>query len=149
MIAIREDFWSKLVFIRSSSIQDGNLEQFSGFLHQDYALLEISSEQVLFVHGNKIGLDANLAQKVGVEVAVIQAKKELIATSRSWLPKLTDETHLVIGHLHIRFYNERFRVYGLGHWLKKGNPYHQKVVLVLNSLNNLDMIRLISCKEII
>lgn len=130
-------------------VHEQRRKQFSGFLHQDYALLELGSEQVLLIHGNKIGLDANLTKKVGLEVATIQAKKELIVNGRSWLPKITDETHLVIGHLHIRFYNERFRVYGLGHWLKKDNPYHQKVVLVLNSLNNLDMIRLIPCKEII
>jgi len=33
--------------------------------------------------------------------------------------------------------------------LKKGNPYHQKVVMILNSLNILDMIRLIPFDEII
>ena len=147
--ALQEGFWSKLVFVRSSSIHDGNLEQFSGFLHQDYVYIETNTDQVLFVHGNKIGIDSNLANRIGIEVSAIQTKKELVKTGRSWLPKISEATHLVIGHLHYRFYNERFRVYGLGHWLKKGNPYHQKVVMILNSLNILDMIRLIPFDEII
>ena len=37
--ALKEGFWSKMVFIRSSSIHDGNLEEFSGFLHQDLRLI--------------------------------------------------------------------------------------------------------------
>jgi len=146
--AIKEGFWSKLVFIRSSSIHDGNLEQFSGFLHQDYAQVEINSEQVLFVHGNKIGMDANLAKKIGVEVAAIQAKKELIKSGRSWLPSITEEMHLIIGHLHQRFYNERFRVYGLGHWLQKGILYHQKCVMVIDGTKSLDEIKMYTFDEI-
>ena len=140
--ALLEGFWEKLVFIRSSTIHDGNLEQFSGFLHQDYAQIEINNQQILFVHGNKIGLDSNLAKKTRIEVAAIQAKKELIKNARSWLPKIFDETHLVIGHLHHRFYNERFRVYGLGHWLMKGKPYHQKCIMILDSTKGLDTIRI-------
>ncbi len=140
--AIQEGYWSKLVFVRSSSIHDGNLEQFSGFLHQDYVYIETKTEQVLFVHGNKIGIDAKLAKNIGIEVAAIQAKKELIKTGRSWLPKITEVTHLVIGHLHHRFYNERFRVYGLGHWLKKGNTYHQKCIMIIDPSKDLDEIKL-------
>ncbi len=140
--AIQEGYWSKLVFIRSSSIHDGNLEQFSGFLHQDYVYIESKTEQVLFVHGNKIGIDAKLANSTSIEVAAIQAKKELIKTGRSWLPDITEGTHLVIGHLHHRFYNERFRVYGLGHWLKKGKERHQKILMIIDSAKELDEIKL-------
>lgn len=141
-LAIREGFWTKLVLIRSSSIHDGNLDQFSGFLHQDYALLEIGSEQVLFVHGNKIGIDPAIVQSASPELAAQQAKKNLIKPGRQWLPCISTDTHLVIGHLHYRFFNERYRVYGLGHWLKKGKERHQKCYLVLDSTNNLDKLQL-------
>lgn len=105
-----------LVFlIRSSFIHDGNLEQFTGFLHQDYVQVEIGSEQILFVHGNKVGIDANVVKSDGVENVAINTKRELIKTSSSWLPDVFPETHLVFGHLHNRFYNKRFRVYSLGH----------------------------------
>ncbi len=141
--AIEEGVWSKLVLIRSSSIHDGIHDLFTGFLHQDYALLEIGSEQVLFVHGNKIGLNPHLANIKGPEVAAIQAKRELIKNDgRSWLPTITEETHLVLGHLHHRFYNERFRVYGIGHWLQKGSPRHQRCFLLLDPTNSLDTIQL-------
>ena len=141
-LAIREGFWTKLVLIRSSSIHDGNLDQFSGFLHQDYALLEIGSEQVLFVHGNKIGIDPALVKISSPEVAAQQVKKDLVKHGRLWLPTITSNTHLVIGHLHYRFFNERHRVYGLGHWMKIGKERHQKCLMIIDSTNEYDTIHL-------
>jgi len=146
--ALKEGFWSKLVFIRSSSIHDGNLEQFSGFLHQDYAQFEIGSEQVLFVHGNKVGINSTVVKSNGAERAAIQAKKDLIKYGRSWLPEITKETHLVFGHLHTRFYNERFRVYGLGHWTRKGASFDQQCVMVLSSCFP-DILKLFSNKDLL
>lgn len=146
--ALKEGFWSKLVFIRSSTIHDGNLEQFSGFLHQDYTQFEIGSERVLFVHGNKVGINSAIVRNVGAERAAIQAKKDLIQHGRSWLPEITKETHLVFGHLHTRFYNERFRVYGLGHWTRKGASFDQQCVMVLSSCFS-DTLRLFSYKDLI
>jgi len=123
--------------------QDNQFQLYSIMIRkQDFVHVEIGSEQVLFVHGNKIGVNSNLAKKTGVELAIIQAKKELIKNGRSWLPKVTEDTHLVVGHLHFRFYNEWFRVYGLGHWLMKGTPYHQKCIMVLNPTKGLDTIRI-------
>lgn len=61
---------------------------------------------------------------------------------RGWLPQITKETHLVIGHLHQRFYNERIRVYGLGHWTSKGSKYHQKCYLKLDSTSTVDCLTL-------
>ncbi|MGC9778324.1 MAG: DEAD/DEAH box helicase [Candidatus Heimdallarchaeota archaeon] len=141
-LAIKEGFWTKLVLIRSSSIHDGNLDQFSGFLHQDYALLEIGSKQVLFVHGNKIGINPAIVKSDAPEVAAQQAKKDLVKHGRLWLPTITSDTHLVIGHLHYRFYNERYRVYGLGYWMKKGKERHQKCLMIIDSTNELDTIQL-------
>jgi len=132
-MAIKEGFWSKLVLIRSSSIHDGNLEEFTGFLHQDYVEVEVGSEHVVFVHGNKVGLDASIIKDKGVESAALHAKQMLISDGRLWLPDIRSETHLVFGHLHTRFYNERYRVYGLGHWTRKGNPYHQQCIMILSS----------------
>jgi len=140
--ALKEGFWSKMVFIRSSSIHDGNLEEFSGFLHQDNVELEINSEHVLFVHGNKIGLNPSIAKSVSIEKAVIEAKRELVKKGRSWLPDVFAETHFVVGHLHNRFYHERFRVYGLGHWLNKGASYHQKCFMLIDPTNKIDTIQL-------
>ncbi len=131
-LAMKEGFWSKLVFIRSSSIHDGNLEQFTDFLHQDYAEVEVGSEQVLFVHGNKVGVDASIVKSKGAEIAAQQAKRKLIEKGRIWLPDILPETHLVFGHLHTRFYNERDRVYGLGHWTSKGALYHQRCFMILD-----------------
>ena len=146
--AIKEGFWSKLVFIRSSSIHDGNLEQFSGFPHQDYVQVEINSDEVLFVHGNKVGIDPKAVNNDGAVKAAMDAKKELIRKGRSWLPDISAETHLVFGHLHSRFYDERFKVYGLGHWTSKGTLYHQKCLMILDSSNTLDEIQLHSYAKI-
>ncbi|MBN1329167.1 MAG: DEAD/DEAH box helicase [Candidatus Heimdallarchaeota archaeon] len=145
--AIREGFLSKLVFIRSSTIHDGNLEHFSGFLHQDYAQFEIGSERVLFVHGNKIGINPTIVKSLGAERAAQQAKQDLIKFGRIWLPDVTAETHLVIGHLHTRFYNERSRVYGIGHWTCIGSPYDQQTVMILDSSYQ-DTLKLFKYKEI-
>ncbi len=100
-LALKEGFWSKLVLIRSSSIHDGNLEQFTGFLHQDYVEVEIGSEQVLFVHGNRIGINPALVNKTNIGKAVFEAKKNLIKFDKIWLPAITEETHLVVGHVHL------------------------------------------------
>ena len=142
-MAIREGFWSKLVLIRSSSIHDGNLEQFTGVLHQDYVEVEIGSEQVLFVHGNRIGINPSLVDKTSIGKAVFEAKKALIKPGKIWLPDILPETHLVIGHVHLRFYNERFRVYGSGHWTKKGDPYNQRCMIILDP-NSLDVPKIVS-----
>ena len=141
-LAIKEGFWTKLVLIRSSSIHDGNLDQFSGFLHQDYALLENGSEQVLFVHGNKIGIDPAIVKSGSPEIAAQQAKKDLVKHGRQWLPNISSDIHLVIGHLHYRFFNERIRVYGLGHWTSKGKERHQKCFMIIDSTNELDSLQL-------
>jgi ATP-dependent helicase YprA (DUF1998 family)/predicted phosphodiesterase len=146
-LALQEGFWSKLVFIRSSSIHDGNLEQFSGLLHEDYARFELGSEQVLFVHGNKVGINTTTMKENSMEPTAIKSKRELVERGRSWLPTITPETHLVFGHLHTRFYNERFRVYGLGHWTVKGAPYHHQCVMILDS-SFFDTLRLFSYKEL-
>ncbi|MBN1330510.1 MAG: DEAD/DEAH box helicase [Candidatus Heimdallarchaeota archaeon] len=146
-LAVGEGFWSKLVFIRSSSIHDANIEHSANALYLDYALVETSVGEVLFVHGNKIGLDPGELKITTAEQAAIEAKNKLIQTGRSWLPRITKETHLVIGHLHKRFYNERWRVYGLGHWTNKGDKFHQKSFLTINSMKNNDMISLSKYKE--
>ncbi|HUT82562.1 MAG TPA: DEAD/DEAH box helicase, partial [Candidatus Bathyarchaeia archaeon] len=119
-LALKEGFWSKLVFIRSSTIHDANIEQCTNALYLDYVLVEIPAGDVLFVHGNKIGIDPGKVKASSAEQAAIEAKNRLIQSGRDWLPPINKETHLVIGHLHERFYNERWRVYGLGHWTRKG-----------------------------
>ncbi|MBN1330544.1 MAG: DEAD/DEAH box helicase [Candidatus Heimdallarchaeota archaeon] len=143
-LAHKEGFWSKLVFIKSSSIHDANIEQTASALYLDYALLETPVGEVLIVHGNKIGIDPGEVKTTTAEQAVIEAKNKLIQIGRSWLPRVTKETHLVIGHLHERFYNERWRVYGLGHWTEKGNTYHQKCLLIINCKEKYDIIKLLS-----
>ena len=86
--------------------------------------------------------------KTNEEGAIIVAKGKLIAKSkltgkaRNWLPKITKETHLVIGHLHKRFFNERYRVYGLGHWTKKGKKFDKKCYLIIDSSNTLNELQL-------
>ncbi len=145
--AISEGFWSKLVLIRSSTIHDAALANFANIQQQDYAWIETEAGEALFVHGNKIGIDPNDVEETNEEGATIVAKGKLVAKSklvgkaRSWLPKITKETHLVIGHLHKRFYNERFRVYGLGHWTMKGKKRDQKCYLIIDSSNTLNEIQ--------
>jgi len=141
-IALKEGFWSKLVFIRSSTIHDATIDQSTTALYLDYALIETSVGEVLFIHGNKIGLDPEIVNLASAEQAAIKAKTKLIQMGREWLPRITKETHLVIGHLHQRFYNERFRVYGLGHWTHKGNKYHQKCYLKLDNTSTFDSLAL-------
>ncbi|MBN1329115.1 MAG: DUF1998 domain-containing protein [Candidatus Heimdallarchaeota archaeon] len=141
-LALKEGFWSKLVFIRSSSIHDANIEQAASALYLDYVLIETPAGEVLFVHGNKIGIDPGEVKISTAEQAAIEAKNKLIQIGRSWLPRVTKETHLVIGHLHERFYNERWRVYGLGHWTKKGSDYHQKCLMVIEPTKTHNVIRL-------
>jgi len=146
--AINEGFWPKLVFIRSSSIHDANIEQNASALYMDYVLIESKQEDVLFVHGNKIGIVSSEVKSTNAEQVVIETKNKLIQIGREWLPKISKETHLVIGHLHERFYNERWRVYGLGHWTKKGNPYHQKCLLIIDSKEKYDCIKLKSYNQL-
>lgn len=144
-LAISKGFWSKLVLIRSSTIHDAALAYFANILQQDYAWIETAAGEVLFVHGNKIGIDPKKVQETNEEGATIAAKRALIKQGRSWLPNITEETHIVIGHLHHRFYNERFRVYGLGHWLKKGKERrHQKCFMIIDSTNELDVLQLLT-----
>jgi len=146
--AISEGFWSKLILIRSSTIHDAALANFANIQQQDYAQIETEAGEVLFVHGNKIGIDPNDVVKTNEEGAIIVAKGKLIAKSkltgkaRNWLPKITKETHLVIGHLHKRFFNERYRVYGLGHWTKKGKKFDKKCYLIIDSSNTLNELQL-------
>ena len=146
--AISEGFWSKLILIRSSTIHDATLANFANIQQQDYARIETEAGELLFVHGNKIGIDPNDVVKTNEEGATIVAKGKLIAKSkltgkaRSWLPKITKETHLVIGHLHKRFFNERYRVYGLGHWTKKGKKFDKKCYLIIDSSNTLNELQL-------
>ena len=97
---------------------------------------------MLFVHGNKIGLNPSIVKNVSIEQAVIEAKRALVKNGRSWLPAIFAEIHFVVGHLHSRFYHERFRVYGLGHWLSKGVPYHQKCFMLIDPANKIDTIQL-------
>ncbi len=142
-VAICEGFWSKLVLIRSSTIHDATLAYFANILQQDYAWLETAAGEVLIVHGNKIGIDPKEVKRTNEEGATIIAKRKLISDGRSRLPKkITQETHLVIGHFHKRFYNEKERVYGLGHWTKKGKRYDQKCVLVITPTETMDTLRL-------
>ncbi|MBN1329942.1 MAG: hypothetical protein JXA54_10760 [Candidatus Heimdallarchaeota archaeon] len=130
-LALKEGFWSKLVFIRSSTIHDANIEQCTNALYLDYVLVEIPAGDVLFVHGNKIGIDPSVVKTSSPEQAAIEAKNRLIQTGREWLPPINKETHLVVGYLHERFYNKQWRVYGLAHWTKKRNPYYQKYIIIL------------------
>jgi len=97
---------------------------------------------VLFVHGNKIGINPADVKKTNEEGATIVAKGKLVDKGRSWLPKITKETHLVIGHLHKRFYNEKYRVYGIGHWTKKGKKFDKKCYLIIDSSNTLNELQL-------
>ncbi len=107
----------------------------------------MGSDEILFVHGNKVGINTTTVKENSIEPAAIKSKRELVERGRSWLPTITPETHLVYGHLHTRFYNERFRVYGLGHWTAKGAPYHQQCVMILDS-SFFDTLRLFSYKEL-
>lgn len=141
--AIREGFWSKLVLVRSSTIHDAALANFANIMQQDYARIETSAGEVLFVHGNKIGIDPKVVAERKAKGATIDAKWKLISKEgRRRLPKITKETHLVIGHLHERFFNEENRVYGLGHWTRKGIEYHQKCLMIIDSEDSKDVIKL-------
>ncbi|MGC9778201.1 MAG: DEAD/DEAH box helicase [Candidatus Heimdallarchaeota archaeon] len=140
--AIKEGFWSKLVLVRSSTIHDAALANFGNIMQQDYAWIETAAGEVLFVHGNKIGIDPKVVAERKAKGATIEAKWGLIDEGRRRLPKITKETHLVIGHLHERFFDEENRVYGLGHWTRKGNEYHQKCLMIINTDDALDTLKL-------
>jgi len=152
--AIREGFWSKLVLVRSSTIHDSALANFANIMQQDYAWLETAAGEVLFVHGIKIGINPNDVKQTNAEGATIVAKGKLTSRgdrqmkARRWLPIITRETHLVIGHLHERFYNEKERVYGLGHWTKKGKDYHQQCLLQITPSSADNVLKMMSYREL-
>ena len=140
--AIKEGFWSKMVLIKSSTMHDAALAHFANIMQQDYAWIETAAGEVLFVHGNRIGIDPKVVSERKAKGATIEAKWKLITDGRRWLPDISKETHLVIGHLHERFYDEENRVYGLGHWTSKGVPYHQKCLMIIDSEDALETIKL-------
>ncbi len=144
--AEKENFITKLFFVRSSSIHDGVLDDFWGLPMNDYAELDTKIGRMICVHGNKVGLYA--IKEGEEELAAIRAKEGLITKPRKWLPKITPEHHVIFSHLHRRFYNERQRVYGTGCWVPSNNHRNEKIIMVIDDSDINDPIRNIPLKKL-
>jgi len=144
--AKKEGFLTKLFFVRSSSIHDGVLDEFWELPMADYAELNTNIGKVICIHGNKVGLHAVVEGKE--ELAAIKAKNGLIAGKRKWLPKITQEHHVIFSHLHRRFYNERERVYGTGCWVPSIDQRNEKIVMIIDDSDRNDPICNIPLKKL-
>ncbi|MGC9777959.1 MAG: metallophosphoesterase [Candidatus Heimdallarchaeota archaeon] len=137
-LAKKENFLTKLFFVRSSSHHDGVLDEFWDLAMNDYAEFSTNIGKVICIHGNKVGL--HLDEKGSEELAAIKAKEILIEKGRKWLPKITQEHHVIFSHLHRRFYNERKRVYGTGCWIPAKDRRSEKVTMIIDDEDKNDTI---------
>lgn len=136
--ARKEKFLTKLFFVRSSSVHDGVLDDFWDLAMNDYAEFSTNVGKVICIHGNKVGLHA--IEKGNEELAAIKAKEGLIKKGRNWLPKITQEHHVIFSHLHRRFYNERKRVYGTGCWIPTKDKRNEKITMIIDDEDKKDPI---------
>ncbi|MGC9778211.1 MAG: metallophosphoesterase [Candidatus Heimdallarchaeota archaeon] len=137
-LAKKENFLTKLFFVRSSLLHDGVLDDFWDLLMNDYAEFSTNIGKIICIHGNKVGL--HLEEEGNEELTAIKAKEGLIEKGRSWLPKITPEHHVIFSHLHRRFYNERERVYGTGCWIPTKDKRSEKITMIIDDEDKNDPI---------
>lgn len=139
-IAKEQKFLTKLFFVRSSSIHDGVIDEFWDLPMNDYAEFSTNIGKVICIHGNKVGLHSIEEGKEAL--AAIKAKEGLIKHphKRPWLPKITSEHHVIFSHLHRRFYDERYRVYGTGCWIPTKDKRSERITMIIDDEDKNDPI---------
>jgi predicted phosphodiesterase len=133
-IAKENDFFEKLFFVYGGMRHEVKvLHSYPRLLMDDYCLLSTTFGRVVIIHGNNINLYYKKDQGESAKVGAERAKRNLIRHPVDWLPGITQDDYLVLGHLHQRFYYEPARIYCLGCWLPTKNMRNNTgYILVIN-----------------
>jgi len=119
-LVLAEDhgFFEKLFFVYGGMKHEVKLlHSFPSLLVNDFCLLSTKIGRIVVLHGNNLGLYYNPKEGEHAKLGAERAKLQLIAKPVSWLPRITEEDYLIIGHLHKRFYHEPMKIYCTGCWL--------------------------------